>query len=71
MSFFKADNGNTTIMCKMCSHEAIKTKEHVLTLLSCLYCYGLTNFTHCSEVFIAEFEQVNTELKQANVIQIL
>ena len=55
----------------MCSHEAIKTKEHVLTLLSCLYCYGLTNFTHCSDVFIVEFEQVNTELKQANVIQIL
>ena len=71
MSFFKVDNGNTTIMCKTCSHEAIRTKEHVLTLLSCLYCCGLTDFAHCSKVFIVEFEQVNTELKEANVIQIL
>ena len=61
MFFFKVNNENTTVISKMGSQDIIKAKEHAMMLLWCLYCYVLTDFTHCSEVSIVDFEQVNTD----------
>ena len=57
---FKVNNGNTRTMCEICSKLTIKTPERRHRhRFWCLYCELWTDITHCSCVFIVDFEQVN------------
>ena len=47
---FKDNNRNTGIACKICSEFTVETPERR---------HLRTYFTHCSSVYIADFEQVN------------
>ena len=56
---FKVYNGNTRAICDICLKLSIKTPEHVHEVPLTLIVNFVIYFTHCSGVFIVEFEQGN------------